>query len=142
MTNPLDSFVADLQNEIFSQTKEEMGPEFFERWQNPRNMGKMDAPSTQACLTGECGDTMEIFLQIDNEQVLRATFYTTGCGPSVVSGQVACELAEDKDLESAAALEGADIINILKKMPPGKEHCAHLAAMTLREAIKAYWQKG
>jgi nitrogen fixation NifU-like protein len=139
MTDPLDSFVANLQNEINEQTKEEFGTPFYKRWLNPAHMGNLPSPSTQAELTGSCGDTIRIFLDIDEDVVRQARFQTTGCGPSIVSADAACELAEGKGLEEAAGMEQSDVISILGYLPEDKEHCAHLAANTVREAIRLYW---
>jgi nitrogen fixation NifU-like protein len=139
MTDNLDSFVSRLQEDIFQQTLEDYGPEFFESWKNPRNMGKMENPTTSASLTGSCGDLIEIALKIDGQHIAEARFLTTGCGPSIACANTACELAKGKDLEEAAGLEDQDILEVLKTVPKDKEHCAHLAAQTLREAIRTYW---
>ena len=140
MTDTLDAFVNQIQNEIFEQTKNEFGTAFYHRWVNPAHMGVMDSPSTQAELTGSCGDTIHIFLDIDQDVIRRATFQTTGCGPSIVSADAACELAENKALEEAAGMEQADVIALLGSLPEDKEHCAHLAASTVREAIRLFWR--
>ncbi|MFP4049835.1 MAG: iron-sulfur cluster assembly scaffold protein [Desulfovermiculus sp.] len=139
MADTLDSFVAQIQNEIFEQTRQEFGTAFYERWMNPTHMGVLASPSTQAALTGSCGDTIQIFLDIDQDVIRKAMFQTTGCGPSIVSADAACELAENRSLEEAAGMEQSDIISLLGSLPEDKEHCAHLAATTIREAIRLYW---
>jgi nitrogen fixation NifU-like protein len=141
MTDPLDSFVANLQTEIFEQTKEEFGTPFYKRWLNPVHMGSLASASTQAELTGSCGDKIQIFLEIQDDVIKQAMFQTTGCGPSMVSADAACELAEGKTLEEAAAMEQVDVLSLLGYLPEDKEHCAHLAASTVREAIRLYWQQ-
>ncbi len=141
MNDTLDTLVFRIQNEIHEQTKQEFGQEFFERWTNPVHMGLLEQASTEASLTGNCGDCITVSLKIMEERIQQARFVTTGCGPSVVCGDMACELAEGRDLESAAAMEGSDILEILTTIPEDKEHCAHLAARTIREAIRRYWEK-
>lgn len=141
MSETLDSFVAQMQNEIFEQTKQEFGEAFYKRWMNPTHMGILFSPSTEAALTGTCGDQIHIFLDIDHEVIRQALFQTTGCGPSIVSADAACELAEGKTLEEAAGMEQSDVISVLGFLPEDKKHCAHLAASTVREAIRLYWLK-
>lgn len=141
MTNDLDALVLKMQDEIYEQTRENYGQEFFERWVNPRHMGELKSPSAEASLTGSCGDRMTMFLKISADVIEQIQFATTGCGPSIVCGVTACELAEGKDLETAAAMEGSDILKILPRIPEDKQHCAHLAARTLREAVSSYWKK-
>ena len=141
MDDALDTLVFKIQNEIHEQTRQEFGQEFFERWTNPRHMGVVQDASTEASLTGSCGDEITIFLNIAEDRVIRAGFVTTGCGPSIVCADVACELAEGCDLETAAAMEGSDILEIVPRIPEDKQHCAHLASRSLREAIRGYWEK-
>ena len=141
MNDALDTLVFKIQNEIHEQTRQEFGQEFFERWTNPRHMGVMQNTSTEASLTGSCGDEITMFLRIAEERIDQAGFVTTGCGPSIVCAEAACELAEGRDLESAAAMEGSDILEMLPRIPEDKQHCAHLAARSLREAIRRYWEK-
>ncbi|MDZ7761161.1 MAG: iron-sulfur cluster assembly scaffold protein [Desulfovermiculus sp.] len=139
MTDTLDSFVAQMQNEIIEQTRQEFGEAFYTRWMNPTHMGILATPSAHAELTGECGDQISTFLDIEDESIRKATFQTTGCGPSIVSADAACELAEGRSLEEAAGMEQSDVISLLGFLPADKEHCAHLAARTIREAIRLYW---
>ncbi len=139
MSEELDAFVNQIQNEIFNQTEQEYGQAFLERWKNPKFIGKMDDPSSFGQLTGSCQDQMEIYLFIQNDTIEKASFTTTGCGPSIVCASLACELAIGKHLEEAANIEGEDIIYKLEKLPEEKKHCAYLAAQTLREAIRRYW---
>ena len=141
MTGTLDSFVNQIQNEIFEQTKEEFGTAFYERWMHPTHLDVLPSPSAQAELTGSCGDKIHIYLDIDQDVIRRARFQTTGCGPSIVSADAACELAENRPLEEAAGMEQDDVIALLGSLPEDKEHCAHLAANTIREAIRLFWQE-
>ena len=139
MSDTLDSFVAQMQTEIFEQTRQDFGDAFYQRWMNPTHMGVLFSPSAQAELTGECGDQIRIFLHIEQETVGQAMFQTTGCGPSIVSADAACELAEGKTLEEAAGMEQSDVISVLGFLPEDKKHCAHLAASVIREAVRLYW---
>ena len=141
MSETLDSFVAQMQNEIFEQTRQEFGDAFYARWMNPTHMGVLATSSAQADLIGECGDQISIFLEIEQETIHKALFQTTGCGPSIVSADAACELAEGTTLEEAAGMEQSDVIALLGYLPEDKTHCAHLAASTIREAIRLYWLK-
>lgn len=141
MKDTLESLVSQIQEDIDQKTLEDYGSDFFQRWRDPQFMGRMETPTVSAALTGSCGDRIEIELKIDNETITHAQFFTTGCGPSIACANTACELAMNKDLEEAAGLEGQDILKVLKTVPEDKEHCAHLAAQTLREAIRNYWAR-
>jgi len=142
MSDNLDSFLDDLQNRVFEDTRENMGEEVYKRWRNPVYLEKMDDPSSWAALTGSCGDTITIYLRIENDVVSMARFETTGCGSSQVSGEVACEYAQGKTVEQAGMLDGKDVLETLGGLPEENEHCAYLAAETLREAVRKYLEKG
>jgi len=62
MSEELDDFINDLQDQIYKETKDTYGKTMFERWLNPLYMGVIDNPDGHARITGSCGDTMEIFL--------------------------------------------------------------------------------
>jgi len=136
--NQLDDFLQDMQNRIIKDTEHEFGQESTKRWQNPTHFGQMDIADARAKLTGSCGDSIEIYLKIKNNNVLQASFFSDGCGPSVVCGDLACELAEGKDLENAASITGELILKELGGLPEENEHCAFLAAGTLQEAVGNY----
>jgi nitrogen fixation NifU-like protein len=135
MKNPMDDFVDKLQEEIFEETREVYGEEIFNRWQNPKFMGKMVNPSCVGRLTGKCGDRMEIYLRIENDHIEEASFFTDGCGSSVACGSVVAELATCKDLDEAAQIGGDSVLMALGGLPEEEKHCAFLAAETLMAAI-------
>ena len=135
MKNSLDDFVDKLQEQIFDETKATYGKEVFSRWQNPKFMGRMVSASGVGRLTGNCGDSMEIYLQIKNDHIEEARFFTDGCGSSVACGSVVAELATGKDLDEAAQIDGDTVLMVLGGLPEEEKHCAFLAAETLMAAI-------
>jgi len=134
----LDQFVNDLQEEINREMRETYGEVAFRRWQNPLYMGKIEQPDGYARVTGSCGDTIEIFLKIEDGKVREATFLTDGCASSTVCGSFAAELAHGKAPDDLAGITGETILEILGGLPEHDRHCAFLAADSLREALKNY----
>jgi nitrogen fixation NifU-like protein len=135
MKNPKDDFVAKLQEQIFNETRAIYGEEVFSRWQNPKFMGRMPNASCVGRLNGNCGDRMEIYLRIKDDNIEEARFFTDGCGSSVACGSMASELVTGKDLDQAAQIEGDSILEALGGLPEEESHCAFLAAETLMTAI-------
>jgi len=134
----LDSFVKELQDEIYEETRKAYGDEAFRRWQNPLYMGKMEDPDAYASVRGSCGDRMEMFLRFENEVVKDASFLTDGCGSSTVCGSFAAEMALGRPVEEVFDVTGEAIIERLGGLPEEDEHCAFLAAETLQEAVNDY----
>ncbi len=138
MKNDFDAFVENLQQRILDETRAEFGDVAFERWRRPICNGMLENPDGYACIKGQCGDTMEMFLIFENGRVKNASHTTDGCGSSTVCGSYAAEMAIGKSPDELLAITGETILNILGKFPKGDEHCAFLAAETLQEALSNY----
>jgi len=141
MGKELDDFVEELQQKIFDETKEAYGEIVFNRWMNPICMGKIEKPDGYARVTGSCGDTMEIFLKLENDIITEASFQTDGCGTSTVCGSFAAEMAFGKNPDQLLEITGDAILQKLGGLPEEDEHCAFLAAETLQEALNDYMLK-
>ena len=138
MGDDLDDFVEELQSQIFEETKAAYGDVGFKRWSNPLFMGRMENPDGYGRIKGSCGDTMEIYLQFENERVKKALFQTDGCGTSTICGSFAAELAIGKETDELTDITGETILNILGTIPEEDRHCAFLAAETLQDALHDY----
>jgi nitrogen fixation NifU-like protein len=141
MGSDLDDFIQDLQGQIYEETRAAYGDVAFERWLNPLFMGMIDNPDGYGCVTGSCGDTMQIFLKFENDKIKEASFLTDGCGASAVCGSFAAELALGKSPDELVDISGDTILKILGGLPKEDEHCAYLAGETLQEALNEYMIK-
>ena len=137
----VDDFVRNLQEQIFQETKEAYGEKAFRRWLDPVCMGAIKGPDGYACLSGVCGDTMEIFLRFENNRVKEASFQADGCGSSIVCGSFAAEMSLGKNPDELLEVTSEAILQELEKLPKEDEHCASLAAETLQEALNDYMIK-
>ena len=61
MSDRLDNFLKELQDEIFEDTLKTYGETAYQWGRNPVHMHAIPNPDAQARITGPCGDTMEIF---------------------------------------------------------------------------------
>jgi nitrogen fixation protein NifU and related proteins len=140
MSEKLDIFVMDLQNEIFEETIKAYGQKGFDRWRNPLYMGSMVNPDGYGCITGSCGDTMKIFLKFERGRVKEASFQTDGCGSSVICGSFAAELALGKRPDEVQNVTKETILKTIGGLPEEEQHCALLATNTLHQAVDSYLQ--
>jgi nitrogen fixation protein NifU and related proteins len=138
MGDDLDEFIEGLQEQIFEETKAAYGETVYQRWRKPLYTGKMDHPTVHASMTGDCGDTIEMFFKFKNNRIVDASFLTDGCGPSVVCGSFAAEMSIGKVPEELMEINGEMILKRLGGLPKGDEHCAFLAAAAVQEALNAY----
>jgi len=105
---------------------------------HPRNVGTIEAADGYANVTGPCGDTMDIWLRVKNDTIVRATFMTDGCGTTIAAGSMVTELARGKNISQALRTSQEDVLSTLNGLPEESKHCALLAANTLKAAVKDY----
>lgn len=113
----------------------------IDHFEHPRNAGAMDDADAEAFVTNPvCGDSMRIFLRIEEERVAAASFLTSGCPASIGTSSAATELLAGRTLDEAVALTRDDYADAVGGLPKSKIHCSVLAAAAVREAIET-WRK-
>ena len=138
MNDDLDIYVKKFQEAILEEAKKNYGEIFLERWQHPIYIGAMADADVSAQLTGQCGDTISIYLKFGNGLVNKASFETDGCAPSIVCGSYAAELSINKNPEALLDINAETIIKQLGRLPEEVQHCAFLAAATVHAAVDKY----
>jgi nitrogen fixation NifU-like protein len=128
----------ELQELILADARKIYSETAIDHSMNPRNVGDMEGADGFAKVTGSCGDTMEIWLRVNNGTITGATFMTDGCGTSIASGSMVTELAKRRTIPEAQRISQQDVLNALDGLPEESEHCALLAANTLKAAIRDY----
>lgn len=127
-----------LEAEIMAEMRRIYSEMVIDHFLNPRNLGRIPGADGFGAVTGPCGDTMEIWLKVNNGRISNAAFWTDGCGTTIASGSMATELVKEKSIAEAQKITQDYILNALGGLPEESLHCALLAADTLREAIKDY----
>jgi nitrogen fixation NifU-like protein len=107
----------------------------IEHGMNPRNIGEIEGADGFGRVTGPCGDTMSIWIKVHDGRIADARFLTDGCGTTRASGSMTTEMAKGKSLAQAQRISQQDVLDGLGGLPEESEHCALLAANTLKEAI-------
>jgi len=98
-------------------------------------MKKLENASCFGRITGRCGETMEIQLRMDGEQITDIGCATDGCEFSAVCVSIAALSAKGKTVDEAVEIDGDSILRRIKDVPEEETHCARLAAETLQDAI-------
>jgi len=139
MPQDFDEAFKELEQSIMKDMREIFSEKTIERFLNPRNLGRIEAADGFGRVTGGCGDTMEIYLKVSNDKILNASFWTDGCGASIASGSAVTELAKGKSIAEVGKITQTDVLDVLDGLPEENRHCALLAANTVKEAIKDYF---
>ena len=115
----------------------------MDHFMNPRNVGEIENASGVGTVgNAKCGDIMRIYLDIDENQVVRdAKFKTFGCGAAIATSSMATELIKGKSVKEALALTNSAVVEALDGLPPVKVHCSVLAEEAVRSAIADYYKR-
>lgn len=115
----------------------------MDHFQNPRNVGEIeDASGVGTVGNAKCGDIMRMFLDIDENGIIReAKFKTFGCGAAVATSSMATELVKGKTIQEALQVTNKAVMEALDGLPPVKVHCSLLAEETIHAALWDYAEK-
>ena len=115
----------------------------MDHFQNPRNVGEIEHASGVGTVgNAKCGDIMRMYLDIDENQVIRdAKFKTFGCGAAIATSSMATELVKGKTVQEALAVTNKAVMEALDGLPPVKVHCSLLAEEAIHASLWDYAQK-
>ncbi len=115
----------------------------MDHFQNPRNVGEIENASGMGTVgNAKCGDIMRMYLDIDENQVIREVkFKTFGCGATVATSSMATELVKGKTVQEAMQITNQAVAEALDGLPPVKMHCSLLAEEAIHAALWDYAQK-
>jgi len=133
-----DNSFEELEKSVMQDMRKAYSEGAIDHFLNPRNLGQIESPDGFGRITGPCGDTVEIYLRVNGDRIVNATFLTDGCGPSIVSGSMATEFIKGKTIVEAQNISKDDILNALGGLPEESQHCSLLAANTVKEAVRDY----
>ncbi|MGD9347791.1 MAG: iron-sulfur cluster assembly scaffold protein [Candidatus Aminicenantes bacterium] len=132
----LEKFAQQLQEMILEQARKQYSEVVIDHWQNPRNFRPTEHPDGYGKVKGVCGDTMEMFIKLQNGKISECSFLTDGCATTIACGSMATEIAVEKTFtEALGIVSGNAILKRLGGLPEESTHCAFLAAETLRRAL-------
>lgn len=102
------------------------------------DMGSLPDANQVTELTGPCGDTMKIYLKIEDNRIKDAKMRVLGCAGAVASAMAAMKLIKSKTIDSALEIKDRDIYNLLEEIPEQKQDCIRLTIKILQKAIEEY----
>jgi len=105
--------------------------------EKPYMGGLPDADQVSEML-GTCGDTLKIFLKIDQNKIKDVRYQVLGCPGAISAAMASVDLVKGKNLEYARNIDDSDVFNQLENVPAKKHHCIQLAVKALHKAIDEY----
>lgn len=111
----------------------------IDHFERPRNAGAMaDANAEGYVVNPVCGDSMRLFLRIEDGRIERASFLTSGCPASIATSSAATELVAGLTIEEAEAIERERFAEAVGGLPSSKLHCSVLAAQAIHVAVEGW----
>jgi nitrogen fixation NifU-like protein len=84
---------------------------------------------------------MRLFIKIEADRIVGATFLTFGCGAAIASSSIATEMIKGMTIAEALMISDRVIDKALGGLPPTKTHCSFLAEKAIREAVSDYQKR-
>lgn len=111
-------------------------------FKNPQNMGDLEGANGIGTVgNAKCGDILKIYLKIEDDIIVNATFKTFGCVAAIASSSVATKMVIGKSINEALNIKNSEVVEALEGMPPQKIHCSVLAEEAIKKAIEDYKSK-
>jgi nitrogen fixation NifU-like protein len=134
MADDLDKIASSLQDVVFKGYSEKFKEEFL----NPQNIGKIENADSEVSITGVCGDTIEMYLAIEDRKIADIKFVTNGCGATMVCASYVARTVKGKTIEEALRIKPEGVDSYFEGLPQESKHCAKLAIDTLKAALDRY----
>ncbi len=85
--------------------------------------------------TGECGDTVEMFISVRDNHIRSVSFIVNGCMNTNACANTVADMAEGKSRDEAWEISPETVAAYLETLPPDHIHCAELAVGALYLAL-------
>lgn len=105
---------------------------------NKPHMGQIPDADIVSEMTGTCGDTMGIYIKMDNGVVGDAKYQVMGCAGAISAAMAVVDLIKGKDLDYARSIDDGTVYKVLQEIPVKKHHCIQLAVKTLHKALDTH----
>ena len=85
--------------------------------------------------TGDCGDTVELFIKANGDILETMSYHVNGCMNTAASANTVIHLAEGKTADQAWEISPETVSAYLETLPEDHFHCAELAVGALYVAL-------
>ena len=117
-------------NELFSEI-------ILELYKNPVNFGALPHADAEAELGNpSCGDKVHLFLKIENNKIIQASFVGQGCAISTAAASLLTELVKGKTVAEAKNIQPKQLFEELGGVIQIRIKCATLSLSALKKALE------
>ena len=102
----------------------------------PANAGELTGHNAFSISSGESGETLAIWLKVEDGVITGASFTSDGSDALTACGSMITELVKNKTLEEARLITSDDLLSALDGLPSTQLPAAHLAVEVLGGALE------
>jgi nitrogen fixation NifU-like protein len=132
----LDTLVEKIMSTLEAEDSKIYSGKAIAEFKSPVNVGSIDDADGIGIADGLCHDTMEITLKVEGERITECRFFTDGCGATIACGSMLTKVVTGKSITEAMEVKAEMLIDMLGGLPDDHLHCASLAVIALRNAIR------
>ncbi len=88
--------------------------------------------------TGDCGDTIEMFLTVKDTRIDQVSLHIDGCINTRACAYTVARFIEGGTVQAAWEVTTEQVIDFLKTLPEASHHCAELAIGALYRALNNF----
>ncbi len=100
----------DVEGLVLEDARKTYSEKVIDHFMNPRNWGILENHDCFNAMSGICGDTIGIYVGLDEERISRISFVTNGCGPTIACSSALTCMAKDLAFREAMKITGQDLI--------------------------------
>lgn len=134
----LEENISRILEEEYART---YSPEVIAEFRNPANVGVLPDADGKGLADGLCNDTVEMYLKIRDGKITACTFVTDGCGATIACASRLTRFVIGMTPTQARMVNPGDLISLLNGLPEDHKHCATLAVLALRNALRDYEER-
>jgi nitrogen fixation protein NifU and related proteins len=125
----------DIEGLLLEDARKIYSEEVIDHFMNPKNHGILEDHDCFNAMSGICGDTIGMYVGLENARITRIGFVSDGCGPTIACSSALTCMAKGLSIPQAMKIAGDDLMRYLGGLPVEHTHCADLAINTLRSAL-------
>ncbi len=114
---------------------------FLEMALNKDRAEKVENPDARGIKHGDCGDSIEFFLMMNDDVIEKISHDVDGCMNSLACANTLAHFVEGETLTKAWDITPEKIVDYLETLPEHELHCAELALGSLFLALTDYQKK-
>lgn len=114
---------------------------FIELFKNPKNRRRMEKPSSVSEGRNTCGDTIQVYLQIQNGRVTDASYEGAFCAFSNASASQVTEFVKGMQAEEVIAIDRPKLFELIGddlSDNPHRLRCILFPLNTIQDACRKY----